>query len=239
MRMIDADALIEKYGNWYIEEGPEEGFIGTLQQLVDEEPIVQPEPCEDAVSRQAAIDALKKDMASLDHIIQGISANDVRLNSYVEQRNQINYDIDTIKHLPAAQPEPCEDALESAYAHGYTAAESEYRDKLRKCEDAVSRDLAIEKICQDWCYGRCTKEDTGEKYCDGCDDVDIIKSLPSVTPKPRTEKCVWCGSPFRIEYYWIDKQGCTASFQDEERHMVATGIAKYCPNCGRKMQEGD
>ena len=75
----------------------------------------QPEPCEDAVSRQAAIDALKKDMASLDHIIQGISANDVRLNSYVEQRNQINYDIDTIKHLPAAQPEPCEDAVSRQY----------------------------------------------------------------------------------------------------------------------------
>ena len=32
---------------------------------------------DDLISRQAAIDALKNDMASLDHIINGMSANDV------------------------------------------------------------------------------------------------------------------------------------------------------------------
>ena len=59
----------------------------------------------DVISRQAAIDALKKDMASLDHIIKGMSANDVRLDAYVLQRNQVNYDIYTINNLPTAQPE--------------------------------------------------------------------------------------------------------------------------------------
>ena len=59
---------------------------------------------DDYISRQAAIDALKKDMASLDHIIKGMSANDVRLDAYVSQRNQVNYDIYTINNLPAAQP---------------------------------------------------------------------------------------------------------------------------------------
>ena len=59
----------------------------------------------DLISRQAAIDALKNDMASLDHIIKGMSANDVRLDAYVSQRNQVNYDIYTINNLPPAQPE--------------------------------------------------------------------------------------------------------------------------------------
>jgi hypothetical protein len=59
----------------------------------------------DLISRQAAIDALKTDMASLDHIIKGMSANDVRLDAYVSQRNQVNYDICTINSLPTAQPE--------------------------------------------------------------------------------------------------------------------------------------
>ena len=44
MRPIDADALIEKCGDWYVEEGTESGFIGTLKNLLATEPTVQPEP---------------------------------------------------------------------------------------------------------------------------------------------------------------------------------------------------
>lgn len=43
MRLIDADTLIEKCGDWYVEEGPEEGFIGTLKSLIDEQPTIQPD----------------------------------------------------------------------------------------------------------------------------------------------------------------------------------------------------
>lgn len=59
----------------------------------------------DCISRAKAIEALKNDMASLDHIIKGMSANDVRLDAYVSQRNQVNYDIYTINNLPPVQPE--------------------------------------------------------------------------------------------------------------------------------------
>lgn len=37
-RYIDADALKEKYGDYYAEEGTEEGFIGTVGQLIDNAP---------------------------------------------------------------------------------------------------------------------------------------------------------------------------------------------------------
>lgn len=43
MRLIDADALIEKCGGWYVEEGTESGFIGTLKNLLATEPTIQPE----------------------------------------------------------------------------------------------------------------------------------------------------------------------------------------------------
>ena len=38
MRLIDADTLIEKYGDWYTEEGTEEGYIGTVKGIVDSLP---------------------------------------------------------------------------------------------------------------------------------------------------------------------------------------------------------
>ena len=62
MRMIDADALIEKCGGWYVEEGTESGFIGTLKNLLATEPTIQPVETDinvgDKICRQAAIDAL-------------------------------------------------------------------------------------------------------------------------------------------------------------------------------------
>ena len=43
MRLIDADAFSEKYGNYYAEEGPEEGFIGTVGDLIAKQPTIEPE----------------------------------------------------------------------------------------------------------------------------------------------------------------------------------------------------
>jgi len=40
MRLIDADALVSKCGDYYVEEGPEYGFIGTLKCLVDMQPTI-------------------------------------------------------------------------------------------------------------------------------------------------------------------------------------------------------
>ena len=43
MRNIDGDALIDKYGDWYTEEGTEEGYIGTIKGIVDSMPTIAPE----------------------------------------------------------------------------------------------------------------------------------------------------------------------------------------------------
>lgn len=56
MRLIDADALIEKCGEWYVEEGPEDGFIGTIKQLIDTQPTIQSEqqwvPCSERLPEE-------------------------------------------------------------------------------------------------------------------------------------------------------------------------------------------
>lgn len=47
-RLIDADAMNEKYGDWYTEEGTEEGFIGALKYLIaEQQTIIEAEGIED------------------------------------------------------------------------------------------------------------------------------------------------------------------------------------------------
>ena len=56
MRAIDADTLIEKCGNWYCEEGTEEGFIGDIKHLMDAQPTIEPEqrwiPCSERMPEE-------------------------------------------------------------------------------------------------------------------------------------------------------------------------------------------
>ena len=112
---------------------------------------------DDTISRQAAIDALEKDMASLDHIIKGMSANDVRLDAYVSQRNQVNYDIYTINNLPPVQPEQL----------GTNLAEVG--------TDCISRQEAISAICN-----ACGKIDCDKM--DKCEKLQLSPANISETP---------------------------------------------------------
>ena len=41
--LISRQAAIEAYGDWYVEEETEEGFIGTVKQLLEGLPSAQPE----------------------------------------------------------------------------------------------------------------------------------------------------------------------------------------------------
>lgn len=75
MRAIDADALIEKYGDWYTEEGTEEGYIGTIKGIVDSMPTIEPEqkwiPCSERLPNQygnylVSIEDGETDIASID-----------------------------------------------------------------------------------------------------------------------------------------------------------------------------
>lgn len=42
--LIDRETLIAKYGKWYVEEGSEWGFMGTLKTLLDMAPAVDAVP---------------------------------------------------------------------------------------------------------------------------------------------------------------------------------------------------
>ena len=116
MRLIDADALIKKYGDWYVEEGTESGFIGTLKNLLATEPLIQPVATDtnvgnnseipnssDAVSRHAVIDALEKVARFFPYRVPG---NRDTYDRYNEAWNDaIGRAEIEIEELPPAQPE--------------------------------------------------------------------------------------------------------------------------------------
>ncbi len=56
MRLIDADELIKRYGDFYTEEGTEEGIICAVKDLVDKMPTVEPEhewiPCSEGLPEE-------------------------------------------------------------------------------------------------------------------------------------------------------------------------------------------
>ena len=91
---------------------------------------------DDLISRQAAIDALKNDMASLDHIINGMSGYDVRLDAYVSQRNQVNCDIDTINNIPPAQPKELDTLIKALEAeHKKLLEMQKAQPEIIRCKD--------------------------------------------------------------------------------------------------------
>ena len=98
MRLIDADALTEKCGDWYVEEGTEEGFIGTLGQLLSVQPEINCSEIpnnSDTISRQAAIDAICEHGTDLER--RGITVLAVV--------NHKQATVDLLENLPSAQPE--------------------------------------------------------------------------------------------------------------------------------------
>ena len=113
------------------------------------------------------------------------------------------------------------------------------RDILRKEKQDIPDDIEVratelqKAYNEGWVAGADAAERKYRYYIDKAEQT-VADERPT---KPN--KCIWCDSPYRIEYYWIDRDGNTASFQDEDRHLVATGIAKYCPNCGRKFEDSE
>ena len=154
----------------------------------------------DLIDRQAAINALENDKATLDHIIRGMSANDVRLDAYVSQRNQVNYDIDTINNLPTAQ-------LGTDLAEVGTEERAEERTETHAC-DCINRQQAIDEI-DEWIKAF-RENGHKESAADACLIHDGIIQLPSA----QSESC---------EYYALCRHG-----RDENKLRARLGFCEYC-----------
>ena len=140
---------------------------------------IEQEPCEDAVSRDNALACLTGNF-----------------DADITVEELISVYMKRIKKLPSVQPTstPCE------------YAEDCKKMKFESCEDAVSREAALEVV----------NNPLNIKL------DKIIEKLPSVTPTRAKGKWVW--DSFFEEYAC----SCCYSGSDTETH--------FCPNCGAEME---
>ena len=98
------------------------------------------------VGRQAVIDALETEKASLNQIIARLDADDAQLECYVAQYNQVVYDIDTIKKLPVIQGEPLTDREQRIFLAAMSREKDvckQVDDKYGDCEESDKNSLII------------------------------------------------------------------------------------------------
>lgn len=157
--LIDRQAAIDALGEeplvWY--DGEDEiaereqwrRDVNAIKALPSAQPYTesQCESAKDLISRQAALDALNQDPT-----------------------NGMDY-VRILNNLPSAQPEPAQEALDSAYAHGYTNAEAHYQELLKQQPERKTGKWTRILVTEP-CYYRCSACGAGEpaeyNYCPEC-----------------------------------------------------------------------
>ena len=122
--------------------------------------------------------------------------------------------------------------LERALRHIKTRADSWAVKEVEKalsqepCDDAISRDMALEKMADYVASG----------YADSAEDFEeysrIICQLPPVTPQQKYGKWIVHEKPHGIRY--LECPYCNTWYLNE--HLIRNS---YCPNCGAKMESED
>ena len=104
-------------------------------------------------------------------------------------------------------------------------------EAIKHCEEVAER---LENSCKrDW-----MGEDDERCASEHRQLAEWLKELKEYKAN-REGYCNWCSNlkdrHLRIEYYWIDDEGNTASYVGKT-NQVATGIARFCPCCGRFIE---
>lgn len=163
---------------------------------------LEQEPCDDAISRQAVDDAIYEYSRSCD-------VNYAQIMEFIEKIPPVTPQYTEAEIQKMQELEQAE--IQKAYELG--------KAEMQPCEDAISRQAAIDAIrkchCEEW-----VKADIGAS----------IEALSPVTPAEKV------GQWKRIS---MDKyvQHAMAYYKCSVCGKDIIGTHNYCPSCGAKMQE--
>ena len=203
----------------------------------------QPEPCEDCISRQAAIDAMT---TTLWHYPNGCYRN---LNEYEFAKGLAELGL---KSVPSAQPEPCEDtdriyalmkdyyfehkdkhdaSWQGGFGKCMNLIPNAYQKQPEPCEDCVSRADVIELIENSY-------YNIADSLADTWAMVEDAEKLPSVTPKRKTGEWVERNplNSDRCRLIECDQCGFAhiVGFNVPYEHWVEN--RNFCERCGADMR---
>ena len=123
----------------------------------------------DLISRQAAIDELTENKEMINAVLDSLTLDYNTRRNQEQRRGQINEDIETIKALPSAQPEPtleqieeychkrCLSIVDNALLHKY-AQPATNCSEIPNTSDFVSR-KAVREMVATWSYDMAEWED--------------------------------------------------------------------------------
>lgn len=127
-----------------------------------------------------------------------------------QMSNRINHQIwEEIKALPSVQP-------------------------TQPCGDCVSREAALEAM-RDLPHEYKTKEQRARTGGIAACQL-IVEELPSVTPE--TPVAHWVAVDDE-PHEWYECDHCGYFFTTKSANIMPEEENKYCPHCGRKMEEGE
>ena len=211
MRPIDADALIEKCGDWYVEEGTESGFIGTLKNLLATMPTIQPEKAQllresttsDLISRTETVERLRITLGAT-----------VPISDYDDGFvDGVQFAISTVSTMPTIQPQSTTGQLNNG-------AQSTVQST-----DLIDRQAAIDEIksVYEW-HDTVTMERL----------IEHLNNLP--TAQPERKKGEWIEISSINHTYKCSECGRLLVNVADGRNNVSKHYP-YC-HCGADMKGG-
>ena len=202
-----------------------DAVVPAIYERIQSLPSVQPQACDDVISRDDAIMAVKTGALSA---ATTFGRTDEGATAYYET-------VKAIKALPSAQPETHDKRTETHACDLIDRQQAlkemwkalyEYEDKTEK-QFQESKDLDV----RDWIMNDRLWVQNGHNLC-----VNVLANLPPAQPERKKGKWIWWYEETFTEYATEYTPHCKCSECGKECAPTVATSSNFCCNCGADMR---